>query len=180
MKKMITTLTLLAFLAVGAYSQTSAPVDKGFKPGIGYPDCPEMGRKDFSRNNHYRDGKFGKRDHEFGPRMIEMLNLTDEQVEKMHKIKIKYDKMEIDVKAEQKKLGIDKKEAMKNMEFDKAKKITKQMSELRTKHQIMNIDQKEEFSKILNKEQIEKMKKFHPMGNKGGRRDGKKGKGFNK
>ena len=109
--------------------------------------------------------------------MIEYLELNDEQVEKMHKIRVKFDKKEIDLKADQKKLRIDKNESMKDMDFAKARKVSKQMSEVTSKIQLMNIDQKEEMSKILTKEQNEKMKKAHFMRNKGGRRDGKKGKG---
>ncbi|MCK4980572.1 MAG: Spy/CpxP family protein refolding chaperone [Candidatus Delongbacteria bacterium] len=181
MKKMITTLTLLTLLVVGAFAQEAVKTDNDFKPGFrnfeGHGDF--HGRKDMGRKDHRREG-FERGDHRFGPQMIEYLDLTDEQVEKMHKIKIKYDKMEIDLKADQKKLRIDKNEAMKDMDFTKARNVTKAMSESRTKVQLMNIDQKEEMSKILSKEQIEKMKKAHFMRNKSGRKDGKKGKGFKK
>ena len=88
--------------------------------------------------------------------------------------------MEIDLKADQKKLRIDKNEAMKDMDFTKARNVTKAMSESRTKVQLMNIDQKQEMSKIHSKEKIEKMKKAHFMRNKSGRKDGKKGKGVKK
>ncbi|MDA3885969.1 MAG: Spy/CpxP family protein refolding chaperone [Candidatus Delongbacteria bacterium] len=170
MKKMITTLTLLTFLVVGAFAQTSAPADRSFKPGIGQPDCPEM-----ERRGDHRRGNFEKGDHYFGPKLKEMLDLTDQQVEKMHKIKIKYEKNKIDLNADAKKLKIDKQEAMKDMDFDKAKKITKELSDIRTKMQIMKIDQKQEITKLLNKEQIEKMKKLHMMNERMGKK-GKKGR----
>ncbi|NOR46050.1 MAG: hypothetical protein GQ534_10745 [Candidatus Delongbacteria bacterium] len=165
MKKMITTLTLLTFIVVGSFAQ------------VGGRDHHGMGKMNGERREHRGEG-FERGDHRFGPQMIEFLDLNDEQVEKMHKIKIKFDKKDIDVRAEQKKLRIDKGEAMKDMDFAKARKVTKQMSAVTANIQLMNIDQKEEMSKILNKEQIEKMKKAHLMRNKGGRRDGKKGKGF--
>ncbi|MDA3838597.1 MAG: Spy/CpxP family protein refolding chaperone [Candidatus Delongbacteria bacterium] len=169
MKKIITTLTLLTLLVAGSFAQTSAPVDKSFKHGIGQADHSEMGRRGERRE---------KGDHKFGPRLKEMLNLTDQQVEKMHDIKIKYDKKEIDLNATSKKLRIDKKEAMKDMEFTKAKKITNELSDIRAKMQIMDIDQKQDISKLLNKEQIEKFKKLHMMQNKMHKNDkmGKKGR----
>ena len=182
MKKMITTLTLLTLLVVGAFAQETTKMDNDFRPGFrnheGHGDF--HGRKDKGRKGSHRSEGLERRNHKFGPQMIEFLDLNDEQVEKMHKIKVKFDKKEIDVKAEQKKLRIDKNEAMKDMDFAKARKVSKQMSEVTSKIQLMNIDQKEEMSKILTKEQVEKMKKAHFMRNKGGRRDGKKGKGFKK
>ncbi|MCK5761164.1 MAG: hypothetical protein KAH33_07710 [Candidatus Delongbacteria bacterium] len=179
MKKMITTLTLLAFLVVGSFAQPTRIIEKEVEYRIGDNDHYGMGKRGRERGEH-RDEKFERDEHRFGPQMIEFLNLNDEQVEKMHKIKVKFDKKEIDVRAEQKKLRIDKNEAMKDMDFTKARRVTKKMSEVTAKIQLMNIDQKEEISKILNREQIKKMKKFHLMRNKGGRRDGKKGKGFKK
>ncbi|MBN2789406.1 MAG: hypothetical protein JXR69_04400 [Candidatus Delongbacteria bacterium] len=180
MKKMITTLTLLAFLATGVFAQTSAPADKGFKPGIGNPDCPQYEKfhenKDFGRKGFRKGGDFEGRGDGFGPRMIEMLELNDDQIEKMHKIKVEFDKKEIDLKATEKKLRIDKKEAMKDMDFSKARSITKEMSKTRTDLQILHIDEKEKMAMVLTKDQIAKMKKMHPMGN----RDGKKGKWLKK
>lgn len=173
MKKMITTLTLLTFLVVGAFAQEATNMNNDFRPGFrhfeGHGDF--HGRNDMGRKGSRRGEGFERGDHRFGPQMIEFLDLNDEQVEKMHKIKVKFDKKEIDVRAEQKKLRIDKNEAMKDMDFAKARKVTKQMSEVTAKIQLMNIDQKEEMSKILNKEQIQKMKKAHFMGNRGGRKD---------
>ena len=177
---MITTLTLLTLLVVGAVAQETTNMNNDSRPGFknhdgqGHGDF--HGRKDGRKGSRRGEG-LKRGDHKFGPQMIEYLDLNDEQVEKMHKIKVKYQKKEIDVKGEQKKLRIDKNEAMKDMDFAKARTVTKQMSEVTSKIQLMKIDQKEEMSKILNKEQIEKMKKAHFMRNKGGRRDGKKGKG---
>ena len=176
MKKMITTLTLLTLIVVGSFAQVTKIIEKDVEYRIGDRDHHRMGRRDGERREHRGEG-FERGDHRFGPQMIEFLDLNDEQVEKMHKIKVKFDKKEIDVKGEQKKLRIDKGEAMKDMDFAKARTVTKQMAQVMTKIQLMKIDQKEEMSKILNKEQIKKMKKFHLIRNKGGRRDGKKGKG---
>jgi len=184
MKKMITTLTLLTFLVVGAFAQEATNTNNDFRPGLRNQDGQGRGDSHRRNNNDRKGSRRGegmeRGDHRFGPQMIEYLDLSDEQVEKMHKIRVKFDKKEIDLKADQKKLRIDKNEAMKDMDFAKARKVTKDMSEARSKIQLMNIDQKEEMSKILTKEQVEKMKKAHFMRNKGGRKDGKKGKGFKK
>ena len=180
MKKMITTLTLLTFLVVGVFAQEATNMNNDFRPelrnydGYGY----FHGRNNNGRRESRRGEGFERIDHRFGPQMIEYLDLTDEQVEKMHKIRVKFDKQEIDVRSEQKKLRIDKNEAMKDMDFAKARKVTKQMSGVTAKIQLMKINQKEEMSKILTKEQVEKMKKAHFMRNKGGRKNGKKGKKF--
>lgn len=177
MKKMLTTLTLLTFIVVGSFAQPTKIIEKDVEYRMGNRDHHGMGKTHGERRENHRREGLERRDHQFGPQMIEFLDLNDEQVEKMHKIKVKFDKKEIDIRAEQKKLRIDKGEAMKDMDFAKARKITKQMSAVTSKMQLMNIDQKEEMSKILTKEQVEKMKKAHFMRNKGGRRDGKKGKG---
>ena len=175
MKKMITTLTLLTFLIVGSFAQVTKIIEKDVEYRIGDRDFHGMGRMHGERGDHRGEG-FERGDHKFGPQMIEFLDLNDNQIEKMHKIKIKYDKKEIDVRGEQKKLRIDKNEAMKDMDFTKARKVTKAMSEVTTKIQLMKINQKEEMSKILNKEQIKKMKKAHFMRDKGGKKDAKKWK----
>ena len=172
MKKMITTLTLLTFLVVGAFAQETRIIEKEVEYRIGDQNHHRMGKMQGERKEHRREG-FERGDHRFGPQMIELLDLNDEQVEKMHKIKVKYDKAEIDVRGEQKKLRIDKGEAMKDMDFTKARNVTKKISEVNAKIQLMKIDQKEEMSKVLNKEQIIKMKKAHFMRNKGGKKDGK-------
>lgn len=177
MKKLITTITLLTLMAL-SFAQTDVPATKNefvpAGPGSFGPYHPQMGRMDGKRDFHKRDGEFGRKDHDqFGPRMFEYLEMTDEQIEKFHDIKVKYDKMEIDVKADQKKLGIDKRESMKDMDFSKARKVTKEMAEVRTKLQLMKIDQKEELSKILTKEQLEKFKKMHLMREGIGRKNNK-------
>ena len=183
MKKMITTLRLLTLMVVGSFAKE--PVNNNdFRPGLRNHDGQGQGnfhgRKDNRKKGSRRGEGFERGDHRFGPQMIEYLDLTDDQVEKMHKIRVKYDKKEIDLKADQKKLRIDKNEAMKDMDFAKARKATKDMSEAGTKVQLMKIDQKEEMIKILTKDQVEKMKKAHLMRNRGGRKDGKKGKEFKK
>ncbi|MBN2858328.1 MAG: hypothetical protein JXN63_07995, partial [Candidatus Delongbacteria bacterium] len=96
-----------------------------------------------------------------GPAMMEQLDLSKDQAEKIHQIKMKYEKSDIDTKAGLKKLKIDKHEAMRNMNFDDAKKTVRQMSELKTKMQISKIDEMAEITKVLNKEQLEKFKELH-------------------
>ena len=108
--------------------------------------------------------------------LIEELDLTDEQVEKMQKVRVKYDKKEIDLHANSKKLNIDREEAMKDMDYPKAKKLIIKISKIKTDIQLMHIDHKEEISKLLNKEQLEKFRKLHRMRNRSGKKDVKKWK----
>ena len=171
---------MLILLVVVAFTQPARMIDKDVDIRINDFDYPGMGmgmgRMNGNRGFHRGEG-FGRGGVAFGPAMIEYLELNDDQIEKIYKIRLKYDKKEIDVRSEQKKLRIDKNEAMKDMDFAKARNVTKKMSEVTSKIQLMKIDQREEMSKILNKEQIKQMKKMHLMRNKGGKK-GKMGKGF--
>lgn len=174
MKKLITALALTAALGLSIFAQpASAPADKNFKPGfgpgMGMENCDGMGPM-----HKGMGGMEGKRDRErcggddfegrgqhFGPMMIENLDLSKEQMDKIHQIKVKFDKADIDLSAELKKLKIDKREAMMELNFDKAKEVTKKMAEVRTKTQMGNIDEMSELTKVLSKEQLEKFKDMH-------------------
>jgi len=169
MKKLLTTLILTGALLIGAAAQdTSAPpvtVKPGMGPGFNSENCTGngpgvMGHKmgNDHQNCFKKDGM--GRGH-FGPAMTEQLGLSKDQVEKIHQIRTKYEKNEIGMEADLKKIRIDKHEAMRNMNFDEAKKIVKQMSEIRTKKNLSKIDEMAEITKLLSKEQIEKFKELH-------------------
>jgi len=171
MKKLLTILSLISVLSLSVFAQDNdGPAGKNFKPGFGpghgQENCNGMGpmQKGMKGNcgKDWQDDDFdGRRGNHFGPMIVEQLELSNEQIDQIHKIKIKYDKMDIDLKAELQKLRIDKHEAMTEMNFDKAKEVTKKMAEIRTKTQMGNIDEMIELTKVLTKEQQEKMKDFH-------------------
>lgn len=119
----------------------------------------EMGGKE---KKHGMDGlnSFDSEDQDC-PMMFDQVGLSKEQQEKIHQIKIKNQKSDIDTKAELKKLMIDKQEAMRELNFEKAKEATKKISDLKAKSQIANIDEKIEIFKVMTKDQIEKIKEFH-------------------
>ncbi len=173
MKKLITALALTAALGLSILAQpASAPADKNFKPGsgpgMGMENCDGMGpmhkgmgRMDKKCGKGMNNDDFDGNDRHFGPMMIENLDLSKDQTDKIHQIKIKYDKADIDLRAELKKLKIDKHEAMIELNFEKAKEVTKKMAEVRTKTQMGNIDEMSELTKVLSKEQLEKFKDMH-------------------
>lgn len=174
MKKLITALALTAALGLSIFAQpASAPADKNFKPGfgpgMGMENCDGgmgpmhkgMGEMEGKRDRERCGNDFEGRGQHFGPMMIENLDLSKEQMDKIHQIKVKFDKADIDLSAELKKLKIDKREAMMELNFDKAKEVTKKMAEVRTKTQMGNIDEMSELTKVLSKEQLEKFKDMH-------------------
>lgn len=179
MKKLLTTLALITALGLSVFAQetTSAPAGtdckEGFGPGqgmrmeMGQNKCGEMGNMHKGMKGMDKECGMGMgmdNDNDkchFGPMMFEKLDLTKEQMDKIHQIKIKNEKLDIDSKAELKKLKIDKMEAMRSMNFDKAKEVIKKMSEIKTKSQIGNIDEMVEITKLLTKEQLDKMKDMH-------------------
>lgn len=173
MKKLLATLALSAALILSLSAQEPAGKDfqpgcgKGFGPGHGMEmeNCSGMGPMHKGmKGNRDKDGcdnDFEGRGQHFGPMMIENLDLSKEQMDKIHQIKVKYDKADIDLNAELKKLKIDKHEAMMELNFDKAKEVTKKMADVRTKTQLGNIDEMSELSKVLSKEQLDKFKDMH-------------------
>ncbi|HQO10375.1 MAG TPA: hypothetical protein PLK90_01530 [Clostridiales bacterium] len=173
MKKTITAIILTAALAALMFAQPgTAQSEKMTKPGIvqandvencdGYgPMHKGMGKMHKNHGKNVRNDDFDRQGQHFGPMMIENLDLKKDQIEKIHQIKIKYDKADIDLKAELKKLKIDKHEFMSDLNFDKAKEITKKMADVRTKTQMGNIDEIAELTKVLTKEQLEKFKEMH-------------------
>jgi Spy/CpxP family protein refolding chaperone len=169
MKKLLTTLILAGALLIAASAQETSTPPASAKPGMGPGFNPEkctgngpgvMGHKmGNDHNDRFQKGGMGKEP--CGPAMMEQLGLSKDQSEKIHQIKMKYEKNEIGMEADLKKLKIDKHEAMRNMNFEEAKKIVKQMSEIRSKKNLSKIDEMAEITKVLSKEQLEKFKELH-------------------
>jgi len=169
MKKLLTTLILAGALLIAASAQEISTLPATSKPGMGpgfnMENCTGngpgvMGHKmGNDHNSRFKKGGMGREN--CGPAMMEQLGLSKDQSEKIHQIKMKYEKNEIGMEADLKKLKIDKHEAMRNMNFEEAKKIVKQMSEIRSKKNLSKIDEMAEITKVLSKEQLEKFKELH-------------------
>jgi len=98
----------------------------------------------------------------FGMRMemIEELELTDKQIEKLGTIKTAHLKQNIQLKADLEILQIDKREAMKTKNFTAAKKVNAEISKLRLQMNISQIDQQESIWNELTDKQKEKATKL--------------------
>jgi Spy/CpxP family protein refolding chaperone len=165
MKKMIAILTLSAAMLAGIFAQQPSEMKKGFKSGPEFAggDCPQMGRMNKGMNHKMEkrgcgDDFVGRA---FGHKMVEQLDLNNDQLDKIHKLKVKYDRADVDLNADVKKLRIDKREAMKEMKFDDAKKITENISKAALKIKLAKIDEMKEINDVLTKEQKEKLKELH-------------------
>jgi Spy/CpxP family protein refolding chaperone len=166
MKKMIAVLTLTAAMLTGLLAQPAPEMKKGHGPDLAGNDCPQMG------SMHKGMGKGGEcgmkgMDHgkdQFGPMMVQELDLSKDQLDKIHKIKVKFDRAGVDLKAEVDKLRIDKREAMKEMKYDEAKKVAQKMSDASLKIKFSKIDEMKELTEVLTPEQKAKFKDMHGSG----------------
>lgn len=169
MKKITAVMTLAAAIFVLSFAQ-AAQTDPSDKPFFRGNEMPMMGRMHQGPGMNKRGGDCGMRGERggFGPMMVEELDLSKEQIDKIEQIKIKYRKMDIDLDAEKEKLQIDKHQAMQDLNFSEAKNIVKKISDVRLKSQNARIDEMSEMTKILSKDQIEKFRELHSgFGRKG-------------
>lgn len=104
---------------------------------------------------------------EFGMKleMLEELDLSDAQLEKMGSIKTSHRKQQIRLKADLEILQIDKKEALKKKQFADAKKVNAEISKLKLQMSNAKIDQQAAIWDELTEKQQEKaeatMKNLH-------------------
>ncbi len=143
MKKMIT-----AIILTGAVLFTAAAQG---------PNMREMMREKAMRARHHHHGHM----HGFNRKMMEQLEVTAEQRDKIEAVRVRFQKQMIDLQAEMKKLRIDKRTEMNALNFSKAKNINKLMSDNMLKMKNAKIDEISEMVKILNKEQTEKYKELN-------------------
>lgn len=108
----------------------------------------------------------------FNQRVVEVLDLKEEQVEKMEQIKTTYLKKKIKLNAELDSKKIDLKQALQNEDFSKAKALQKDISSIKAELSLEKISQLEEYSKILTDEQKEELEEEF-----GNSFRGKKGRG---
>jgi Spy/CpxP family protein refolding chaperone len=113
------------------------------------------------------DGMGMEADHEM---MMKDLNLTKEQKKTLADMKAEHMKFMNTKQAEMKNLMIDKRDAMMNEQYDKAKLINKNITDLQLVIANTMVDNKSDMMKVLTAEQkaqmMEKMKSM-PMGKQG-------------
>ena len=164
----------VAMLMVGSFNFAEA---QGMGQGQGYGKGQgkqmkqgKMGKK----GKMHKKGKFNKNaGFRFGPRMIEELKITDDQLVKIDAIRFEFQKKMIDVKANMQKTQLEKREAIKNENFTKAKSITEAYFKNRAIEEVDKLDMME---KMLNELTPEQRKKFSTLKrNRGGMMDGARG-----
>ncbi|MCK4653649.1 MAG: Spy/CpxP family protein refolding chaperone [Candidatus Cloacimonetes bacterium] len=126
--------------------------------------CEEMekfeGKMHPGREHMMREGFSGF------DRIHEELDLTEKQIEKMEEMRIVHQKEMIGMHAEIDIMRIDKRSAMKKHDFDKTKKITARIFEVKKSQVIKKIEHHETMWNLLTPEQQEKaeeLMKDRPM-----------------
>lgn len=136
MKKITALVTLVVLVIVGL-----SAFERGFRG--------ERGEKREMYEQH----------HEMYDNPFDELDLSKEQQEKIEDARVEMKKDIIPIKSEIDILQIEKHEALKDENFSQVKQLIKDISKKRTAIQFIQIDHKEEVSKILTDEQKELLKK---------------------
>jgi len=175
-KKVSTRLLTMALvmLMMGAFNFVGA---QGMGDGQGYGNG--QGKK-MRQGKMGKKGKKGKKNgFHFGPRMIEELKITDEQLVKIDAIRFEFQKKIIDIKANMQKTKLEKREAIKNEDFTKAKSITETYFKIRASEEVDKLDMMEKMLNVLTPEQRKEFKTLkRSRGNmRGNERGGRRGMG---
>ena len=93
-------------------------------------------------------------------RIHEELDLTEKQIETMEEMRLTHQKEMIGMHADIDILMVDKRFAIKNHDFDKTKKITAKIFDLKKSQAIKKIEQHETMWNLLTPEQQEKAKEL--------------------
>lgn len=163
MKKTIFMTLVILSLGFTTFAQSSYGEMGNYGNNNGRERMGRQGRRGYSKGNHNGNkmGRRGQRKHlrgEFGFYIMQELNLTEKQEEKINSIKTDFKKKGIDLHAEIKKLRIDKREAMKNEEFSKAKSLVDKISVVRIQLNKNQISLQEAIHNELTDEQKKKLK----------------------
>ncbi|MCF7885721.1 MAG: Spy/CpxP family protein refolding chaperone [Candidatus Marinimicrobia bacterium] len=95
--------------------------------------------------------------------IFHMLELTDEQKEKIHEINLEFRKKTIPLQADLKLARIDLKEAFANKDSEqKVKNVAKKVADIKKQLFMLNIDKKLEIRGILTEKQLEKLDDWKP------------------
>ena len=93
-------------------------------------------------------------------RICDELELTDKQIEKMEAMRLAHQKEMIGTHADIDIIKVDKRSAMRNHDFDKTKKITAKMYDLKKAQALKKIEHHEMMWNLLTPEQQEKAKEL--------------------
>jgi hypothetical protein len=121
------------------------------------------GRTSGSDLHHCKHEDSDRSFHKKGDHMMMImkeLDLTEYQQEEMKQIKEENRKENIQRRADIDILEIDLKGAMSDHDFETARKITREIAELKTERAVADIDQKEEIWNLLDSDQREKFKEM--------------------
>ena len=134
----------------------NADCDKG-EPGMG------MGMHRMGRGRELRQQGRGMHDRMGGMmyrRIFAQLDLSENQMDKLDKIKSKYQEQQIDLQAKMKKLRLQKREAIKNHNYSKAKDVLEKIADVRKTMQENRIDGMKERWGVLTADQKKKADKL--------------------
>jgi len=168
MKKIIITLVMLV-LVIGMVS-AQEEFTKQHHPCERYGEGQGKGRgeghgKGFGKQHHGMMGK-GMGGPQFHEQMMEELDMTDDQKDKIREFQTDNKKLAIQKQSEIKILRIEIHEALRKQKFSEAKRITEKISDIEKDLAVNRIDMHEKHWKILTDDQKEKakeMKKDKPM-----------------
>lgn len=124
-------------------------------------DCERHQKGGMERMERGRNGHHGER----MMHIMNQLDLTEDQQNKMEDLRVKNHKENITAKAQIETKEVDARVAMKDMNFKEMKKITSEIFELKEEMKLKNIDHMEKCWNILTAEQQEEAKKLleqHP------------------
>ncbi len=120
---------------------------------------PAMGKQDGDHQMMMKKSGQGP----MGMEMLKELNLTEAQKAKLENLFREQAKWVNTKQAELENLKIDKNTAMKNQEFDKVKRLNKNISDLELTMDNARVDHHQAMLKELTKEQQEKLAEMRPM-----------------
>ena len=174
MKKTIFMTLVILSLGFTTFAQSNYGEMGNYGNNNGQERMGRQGRRGHSKGNHNekRMGRRGQKKHlrgEFGFYIMQELNLTEKQEEKINSIKTDFKKKGIDLHSEIEKLRIDKREAMKNEEFSKAKSLVDKISTVRTQLNKNHISLQETIHNELTDEQKKKLKELKKENHRGNR-----------
>ena len=174
MKKTIFMTLVILSLGFTTFAQSSYGEMGNYRNNNGQKRMGYQERRGYFRGNHNRNkmGRRGQKKHlrgEFGFYIMQELNLTEKQEEKINSIKTDFKKKGIDLHSEIEKLRIDKREAMKNEKFSKAKSLVDEISTVRIQLNKNRISLQEAIHNELTDEQKKKLKKLKKENRRGSR-----------
>jgi Spy/CpxP family protein refolding chaperone len=151
MKKLLLLTLLLLVAAFMLYAQ------KGDKPPMG-KECDQCNNQQMMQK-----GDDNPEPMEMNKDMMKELNLTKEQQAKFEDLRLNHMKFMTTKQAEMKNLKMDKMVAMKNGDYDKAKLLNKQITDLELVIENAKVDHHMAMMKELTPEQQQKIKEMKPM-----------------